>query len=119
VNPPKLAFILGKTRQKKRKVLLTEYQMSVIMARITKFIGNHRIMDDEIKQRTICISERDASKLTGLCARTLFNLRKTAGLPHIVVGSRILYPMNQLERYFADRVVVNEPEAATPEHTPK
>jgi hypothetical protein len=49
------------------------------------------------------VNERDARRLLGgLCAKTMYNLRRTRDLPGVKIGSRIMYDVADL-RAFIDR----------------
>ena len=51
----------------------------------------------------LLVNERDARRLLGgLCAKTLYNLRRSGQLPGVRVGSRVLYDVADL-RAFIDR----------------
>jgi len=51
----------------------------------------------------LLVNERQARQLLGgLCAKTLYNLRRAGELPGVKIGSRIMYDVADLRR-FVDR----------------
>jgi hypothetical protein len=51
----------------------------------------------------LLVNEREAQQLLGgLCAKTLYNLRRSCELPAIKIGSRTLYDVSDL-RAFVER----------------
>jgi Helix-turn-helix domain len=51
----------------------------------------------------LLVDEREARRLLGgLCAKTMFNLRRAGELPAVKIGSRTMYDMADLRR-FVDR----------------
>jgi hypothetical protein len=51
----------------------------------------------------LLVNEREARRLLGgLCAKTMYNLRRTGGLPGVKIGSRTMYDVADLRR-FIDR----------------
>jgi hypothetical protein len=51
----------------------------------------------------LLVNEREARRLLGgLCAKTMFNLRKYGELPGVKIGSRVMYDLADL-RAFIDR----------------
>ena len=48
----------------------------------------------------LLVDEREARRLLGgLCAKTLFNLRRAGNLPSVRVGSRVFYDVNDLRAF--------------------
>lgn len=53
----------------------------------------------------ILVDEQEARRLLGgLCSKTLFNLRQQ-GLPHVRLGSRVMYSPADLARWVNERKV--------------
>jgi hypothetical protein len=55
----------------------------------------------------LCLSEKAASRMLGVCTRTLFNLRKSGQLHAIRIGTRggrVLYPVSELRRFVCHRM---------------
>lgn len=51
----------------------------------------------------LLVDEREARRLLGgLCAKTMYNLRRAGDLPTVKIGSRIMYDLADLRR-FIDR----------------
>ncbi len=51
----------------------------------------------------LLVNERQARQLLGgLCAKTMYNLRRSGELPGVKIGSRIMYDVADLRR-FIDR----------------
>ncbi len=49
--------------------------------------------------RPLLVNERDARRLLGgLCAKTMYNLRRTGELPGVKIGSRIMYDADRKAR---------------------
>jgi predicted DNA-binding transcriptional regulator AlpA len=57
-----------------------------------------------MQNNPLLISERDAAKALGLCAKSLYLLRRRGELPYVLVGSRVLYRPADLENWIAQRV---------------
>jgi len=50
----------------------------------------------------LLVDEREARRLLGgLCAQTLYNLRRSAELPGVKIGSRIMYDLADLRTFIA------------------
>lgn len=48
------------------------------------------------------VDEREARRLLGgLCAKTMYSLRRSGGLPGVKIGSRVMYDVADL-RHFID-----------------
>jgi len=48
----------------------------------------------------LLVDEREARRLLGgLCAKTLYNLRRAGELPGVRIGSRIMYDVADLRRF--------------------
>lgn len=47
------------------------------------------------------VSEPEAAEITRVCAKTLYNARRRCELGFVRVGSRVLYPIAELERWVA------------------
>ena len=45
------------------------------------------------------VDEREAARLMGVCAKTLYNLRKGSELPFVSIGTRIMYDPADLRRF--------------------
>jgi hypothetical protein len=65
----------------------------------------HAIAASAPPSAEILLNEREAGRRLSLSTRTLFTLRQSDGLPHVKIGSKVLYRPADLERYFASRVV--------------
>ena len=64
----------------------------------------------DVSPKDFLLNEKQAAQfLGGLSVRTLSNLRKRDGLPHVRLGKRVLYRVEALREWVADRVVVNIP----------
>ena len=50
----------------------------------------------------ILVSEREAGRLLGVTPRTVFAFRQRGEIPHVKIGSRVLYPLAALERFVAE-----------------
>lgn len=51
----------------------------------------------------LLIGAADAARLLGVSARTVWTLTKVDGLPHFRIGRRMLYPVDALRRWTAER----------------
>ena len=51
---------------------------------------------------SLLVNEREARRLLGgLCAKTMYNLRRTGELPGVKIGSRIMYDVADLRAFVA------------------
>ncbi|MBA4106073.1 MAG: hypothetical protein C0485_09965 [Pirellula sp.] len=58
--------------------------------------------------KPIQVSEIKASRILGLCPKTLFNRRKAKKIAFVRDGNRIMYRLDELERYSkANEVAAN------------
>lgn len=51
--------------------------------------------------KPIQVGEPQAAEITGVCGKTLYNARRRGELGFVRVGSRVLYPIAELERWVA------------------
>ncbi len=52
----------------------------------------------------LLVNERQARQLLGgLCAKTMYNLRRSGEMPGVKIGSRILYEVADLRAFIAAR----------------
>lgn len=49
------------------------------------------------------VSEREAGRLLGVTARTVYELRRTGEIPAVRIGSRVLYSRDDLAAFIANR----------------
>lgn len=50
----------------------------------------------------LALRPRDAARMLGVCRKTLYVWTKRGLLPHIRVGSVVLYPRRDLERWLTE-----------------
>ncbi|RMF86427.1 MAG: DNA-binding protein [Planctomycetota bacterium] len=53
--------------------------------------------------KKLVLSAREAAELLGISERHLYNLRKTQGLPWLRLGQRVVYPLDALQAWIAER----------------
>jgi excisionase family DNA binding protein len=51
----------------------------------------------------LLVSEREAGRLLGVTARTVYELRKSGELAAVRIGARVLYSRNDLTAFIASR----------------
>ena len=56
----------------------------------------------------LLVNEREAGRLLGVTARTVYELRRTGELPAVRIGSRVLYSRDDLSDFIAKRRQVAE-----------
>lgn len=49
------------------------------------------------------LDERRAAEFLGISARTLWARRREGAIPHIRLGGRVLYPLQQLREWMANK----------------
>jgi excisionase family DNA binding protein len=51
----------------------------------------------------LLVGADEAARLLNVCSRTLWTLTNSGSLPHLRIGRRVLYPVDGLRRWIADR----------------
>jgi excisionase family DNA binding protein len=51
----------------------------------------------------LLVGVEEAARLLNVCSRTLWTLTQSGNLPHLRIGRRVLYPVEGLRRWIADR----------------
>lgn len=64
----------------------------------------------------LTVSRRDAAQMLGISERLLWTWTKAGHIPHLRIGTRVLYPVEQLRRWLnertgiaLDRQAINDP----------
>lgn len=55
----------------------------------------------------ILVNEREAARLLGVCEKTLYNLRTEGRVPHLRLGSRVLYSPDALKKWVESQLTTN------------
>lgn len=54
----------------------------------------------------ISLRPRDAAQAIGISERLLWDWTRTEGVPHVRIGNVVLYPVEALKKWLADRAAV-------------
>ena len=64
-----------------------------------------RVADSPSDAQPAALSRREASGFLGISERTLWTLTKAQSVPHLRIGSRVLYRRAALEAWLASREI--------------
>jgi excisionase family DNA binding protein len=56
----------------------------------------------------LLVSEREAGRLLGVTARTVFELRRSGKLPVVKIRARVLYPVAAIHRFISEQAQTAE-----------
>ncbi len=54
---------------------------------------------DKLRQSPLAVSRQDAAELLGISERLLWTMTNAGKIPHVRIGARVLYPVNQLRAW--------------------
>jgi excisionase family DNA binding protein len=64
----------------------------------------------EVRQQTdgherLLVKADDLAIMLGISVKTVWNLEKRGELPHINIGRRVLFPVDEIRRWIAERTI--------------
>jgi excisionase family DNA binding protein len=65
------------------------------------------MLDDKVE--SLALNPREAARALGVSARTLWAWTKAELVPHVRIGRKILYPIDELKRWLGDRIARQVP----------
>lgn len=51
----------------------------------------------------LALRPREAARALGVCEKTLWSLTRAGRVPHLRIGTAVIYPVADLERWLAER----------------
>lgn len=58
---------------------------------------------DRLRQAPLAVSRQDAAALLGISERLLWTMTNAGKIPHVRIGSRVLYPVEALRQWLDEQ----------------